>query len=83
MKVARAFYGISLGLAIVLFVWATISSIFSVNGGWLYPIGFFLWLVTGLPLLVAAIVIHAFRRGRTSMRMPSHHPDWARDQLRR
>jgi hypothetical protein len=41
-----------------------------------------LWLATGLPLALTGLVLQAFQQRRGSMRMPSHLPDWARDQDR-
>lgn len=79
MKVARGFYVASLVLLVVFVIWASINAIFlGDQGGASFALFGVLWLVTGLPLLIAGLFISALRQRRSSMSMPSHLPDWKR-----
>jgi len=79
VTVARMFYLVSLGLAVLLTLWAIVNVLFfGDQAGVSFPVSFLLWAVSGLPLLVAGLLIHGLRMRRTSMSMPAHVPDWKR-----
>lgn len=76
MAVARGFVAAGLVLLVVFVVWASVNAIFfGDQAGSSFAIFGLLWLVTGLPLIVAGLFASALRRRRTSMAMPSHLPD--------
>ena len=77
--VARGFYVVSVAIAVLLIAGALVSLALGDDQFTLLS-ALLLWIGTGLPLVVAGLVLEAFRRRRGSMRMPSHLPDWARDQ---
>jgi fatty acid desaturase len=75
--IARVFYVVSAAIAVALLVWAGIALLVGDQTG-TFPGAFALWLATGLPLLMAGLLVHAFRLRRTSGRPPPHWPDWMR-----
>jgi hypothetical protein len=71
MAVARIFMTAGLALLVVFIVWASVNAIFfGDQGGSSFVMFGLLWLVTGLPLLLAGSFISALRQRRSSVSIP-------------
>ncbi len=74
MMIARVFFVTSALCALALLVWAAVLFVTGDDSG-TFPGAFALWLASGLPLLLAGLMVRAYRRRRTSVRPPAHWPD--------
>jgi hypothetical protein len=76
--IARVFFVTSALCAVALVVWAAVLFLSGDNGG-TFPGAFALWLASGLPLVVAGLLVRAYRRRKASLRPSPHWPDGYRD----
>jgi hypothetical protein len=72
--IARVFFVASAFIAVALLIWAGVLFVVGDDSG-TFPAAFGLWPAAGLPLLLAGLLVRAFRRRRTSGRPPAHWPD--------